>query len=318
MNISTRKINRQPRLGAIIRFSICAAALLFTALTWQAEAAPLQAFVSVTRGDDGSDCSADKPCKTIGHALSVVPGGGRVVIIDSGEYEPFSISRSVTVQTAPGVYAGVVAATAGGSGIFIGAASADSVTLRGLTVIGAGSGIGINLSSGGVLRVEDCVVADFNVQSARGISVTADSRLFLSGTVVKGCGTGVFIGTSSGEVKAAIENCRIEENSIGLNSATNARVTARGSLFAGNSSRGILGAPVSTIGSDLTLEGCVISGNAIGIETHVAANIRVSNSTVTNNGTGLSVLGGTILTRGNNTVENNSSNGSFSGTYTAK
>jgi hypothetical protein len=46
---------------------------------------------------------------------------------------------------------------------------------------------------------------------------------------------------------------------------------------------------------------------------------RVSNSTIVGNGMGISAaLGGLLLTRGNNTVENNTTNGVFTGTFLAK
>jgi len=46
---------------------------------------------------------------------------------------------------------------------------------------------------------------------------------------------------------------------------------------------------------------------------------RVSNSTVVGNGTGLAAaLGGLLLTRVNNTIENNTTNGVFTGTFLAK
>ena len=46
--------------------------------------------------------------------------------------------------------------------------------------------------------------------------------------------------------------------------------------------------------------------------------IRVSNTTITRNETGLNAAGGDLLSRMNNTVEANDTDGSFTGTFVAK
>jgi hypothetical protein len=47
--------------------------------------------------------------------------------------------------------------------------------------------------------------------------------------------------------------------------------------------------------------------------------VRVSNSTIVNNTTGVSsAFGGVLLTRGNNTLEGNNTNGSFTGMFAAQ
>jgi hypothetical protein len=73
------------------------------------------------------------------------------------------------------------------------------------------------------------------------------------------------------------------------------------------------------------VESCMTSGNAVGIEASsfspgVAATVRVSNSTVTDNTFGLEAFGNSIiLSRGNNTVEGNSVNTAGSiGSYTPR
>ena len=75
--------------------------------------------------------------------------------------------------------------------------------------------------------------------------------------------------------------------------------------------------------AELNIESCIASNNSnAGIEASTfsssAATARLSNSAVTDNGTGL-LNGGVILTRGNNTIEGNMTNtvGTI-GSYTGK
>ncbi|HJZ79494.1 MAG TPA: DUF1565 domain-containing protein [Pyrinomonadaceae bacterium] len=44
-------------------------------------------------GDDANQCSDTSPCKTVTKALSVVDAGGQVVIVESGDYDKFTISN---------------------------------------------------------------------------------------------------------------------------------------------------------------------------------------------------------------------------------
>ena len=73
---------------------------------------------------------------------------------------------------------------------------------------------------------------------------------------------------------------------------------------------------------EINLEGCVASGNTYGIyadSSSSTATIRVSNCSVTGNSVGINPgTNGSILSRGNNTVEGNTTNETFSGSYAAK
>src|SRR6185436_18448015 len=85
--------------------------------------------VSVT-GNDVNDCSVATPCRNFARAISQTNAGGEVIALDSGGYGPFTVDRSVTVQAAPGVYAGVTATS--GSAIVVGIGPGGKVVLRGL------------------------------------------------------------------------------------------------------------------------------------------------------------------------------------------
>jgi parallel beta-helix repeat protein len=74
---------------------------------------------------------------------------------------------------------------------------------------------------------------------------------------------------------------------------------------------------VADSGGELNIESCVAANNAIGISCVGSSTVRVSNTTVTDNGTGIDPLGN-VLSRGNNTVEGNATNGTFTAGYAAK
>ncbi len=72
----------------------------------------------------------------------------------------------------------------------------------------------------------------------------------------------------------------------------------------------------------MNVENCLVTNNGgTGIFSYQnggTTTVRVSNTTVTDNATGVANFVGQILSRGNNTVEGNGANGAFTGTFTAK
>ena len=130
----------------------------------------------------------------------------------------------------------------------------------------------------------------------------------------------------SGVAVAAIERCRLEKNVDGLSveafGEAAARASIKDSFVAGQSNTG-LRADAGGGNSELNIENCLVANNDTGIFSFAStgtAVVRVSNSTVTDNGSFgvLTSLGGQLLTRSNNSIEGNGVDGSFTGTFTAK
>jgi hypothetical protein len=75
---------------------------------------------------------------------------------------------------------------------------------------------------------------------------------------------------------------------------------------------------------DVTLADCVITGNVIALRSQTPGGmntciVRVDNCRITGNGTGISITNtGQLLSRGNNTLEKNTSGNTFPGAYSAK
>lgn len=296
-----------------------AAAVMTLAFTSLAQAQSAQTFVSAQTGNDSSDCSLANPCRTFTRALVQVQAGGEITALDSGDYAPFTINKAVSVQAAPGVYAGITATS--GTAVSVAAGSSDVVVLRGLTLNGMGATFGIN--AGGTVHIKNCVVNGF---SSNGIRFQG-GQLFVTDTVVRNSGSnGIHLSGVSLQITASIDRCLIEKNSlsglsVSLSGSEPAKVTVRDTVSAGNGTGFSLLTSTTGTPAELNLENCVAANNISGIISQRAgAIVRVSNSTITNNSsTGVfASASGSLLSRGDNTVEGNTTNGNFTGNITAK
>src|SRR5215813_9490781 len=90
-------------------------------------------YVSPQKADDANACTLAAPCRQFTKALTVVNNGGEIIVLDSGGFNPFTISIGVSIL-AEGVVADVASSS---DGIVINAN--DNVTLRGLTITGTGT-----------------------------------------------------------------------------------------------------------------------------------------------------------------------------------
>ena len=305
-----------------IRFAFTFAFLLSCCFAAQVRGSivvgPSRVFVSGV-GSDVNPCSRTAPCRTFQQAHDVVAAAGEVVVLDAAGYGQVTISKSVSI-IGDGVYAGVTVPA--GDGITINSGTAI-VALRNLTINGLGTGTnGVNVTSVGDLHVEGCVISGFTGFGIL-VSLAADgSRIFIKDTITRNNNTyGVFIKTSTGTVRASIDNCRSERNGLrGFVAANNSRVTINRSVASGNDGNGFHAfSDVSGATAELSCEECVSSNNSFGFAVDApsgAATIRVSHSTATNNTfTGFAQFSGVFESLGNNLVRGNPS-GDTLGTIT--
>ena len=299
----------------LLRFtSLIIITLAFTAVAYAV--APQRTFVSAQNGDDANtanNCSLTLPCRNFNAAIGVVNAGGEVVVLDSGGYGATTISKAVTLTSPSGVYAAITALTAGSSAITVSAASTDTVVLRGLTLTGLGGQTGINVTSVGNLHVEGCVISGFTGNGIF-VNLSADgSQIFVKDTITRNNGDGgIQIQTSTGTVRASIDNCRSERNFFrGFFAYNGSRVTINRSVASGNGSGFFAYSDLSGSSAELSCEECVSSNNAYGFAVNTLSNgvatIRVSHSTATNNANfGFAQLNaGVFESLGNNLVRGN-------------
>jgi len=331
--------------GVGITLKVLSIVVLCLLLASIADAQVQRTFVS-TQGKDNNPCdSPEKACRSISSAITKVQAGGEVVVLDSGSYQPFTVNKAVTVVAPPGVHAGITVPS--GDGALIITSPTDEVVFRGLTFNAIGGLNGIRFLAGG-LHVENCVINGFS----NGIFF-GGGRLYVKDTIARNNpGSGLVISSASGTATALIDRCRFENNGNGVfcTDVGSVRLTIRDSV-ASDSTFGGFGAriaPTSGVVIEISIENCLVTGNGAGIaasnvgsgsagttiisvsNTTITQNfngifcgidgiIRVSNATITGNENGLSIAGGgNVLSRGNNTVEGNGTDGFFTGTFLAK
>jgi hypothetical protein len=149
-------------------------------------------------------------------------------------------------------------------------------------------------------------------------------HLFIRETSLSGGTTGINLSANNSLLRVSIERCQALKNeSIGLNVTTSPggiiRLIVLESQFSGND-MGVNMAPDASGVAAVNFQNCAIVNNNFGLHAEGSgATARVSNSTISENGRGLSTgIGAALLSRGDNTVEGNSISGAFTGKFTAQ
>ena len=296
----------------------------FTAIVFSGAVSPLahaasnRVYVGLN-GNNVNDCSNPAtPCSTYAGAMSQLAAGGEIIVEASGGYGPISITQALSISAADGVVAYSCCQVNVN-------ASGATVVLRGLTIDGTGrASNGINVVAVGALYVERCVITGFtgsfggDPAHGNGIYFGSSGNLYVKDTIVRAnTQVGVWIQPASGSAWASIDRSRFEGNTYGLNVAGSSFATIRYSVASGSANAGLL----VESGGELNVEDCVVANNNNGIASQGTGSLaRVSNSTVTDNTLGIGSFApgpGSILSRGNNTVAGNTSNGSFTGSFLA-
>ena len=277
----------------------------------------------VSSTGSGSTCTRAAPCPNFQSAHDVTNPGGVISVLDPGDFGALSISKSITVR-AEGVDGGGTISPHLGNFFQITAGAADEVTLEGLHFNGAG----IDFVSGGQLHIVRCVFTNGNVSGQFGILFRPNgvSKLSVTDTAIinSGLGTGggiVIEPSGSGSAQVALERVTVNGNAFGIaadgsSSTGGINVTIADSMVADNNQDGIIattpggGAPIGVY-----VKNTKAANNAIGIRSlGPNVTVRVDGSGIIGNGTGLAFgSGGALLTAGNNMVQANGTNGTFSG-----
>jgi len=267
-----------------------------------------QSYVSV-RGRNAWPCTRARPCRTFARAYNVTDPGGSIVALDSGRFQGsyLDIRKAITITAAPGAHAEIATSD---FGVYVNAGTDDVVVLRGLIFRGAPAtpNTAIVLNSAKALHVESCVISDFPTYGIG--TYGANVELFVQDTVIRDTYIGISF-FSWPTSRASLDRVRLEHNEFGIG-VFKGQVTVRDSVATGNVQVGFLVDGFES--AELNLEDCMASNNGFGIR--AASNgpndvgvARVSRCVVTGNDTGIAQWsGGTVQTRGNNTVAGNGTN----------
>jgi hypothetical protein len=303
------------------RFTINALAIaIFTfAFASVAQAQATRTWVSGV-GDDANPCSRTAPCKTFAGAISKTAAGGEIDCIDSGGFGAVTITKAITID-GTGVMAGILSASV--NGIIVNAGVSDIVTIRAISINGAGGAGGINgirFLAGKALNVINCVIQS---GSGNGIDVSLntvnEAQLAVTDCILKKwAGDGISIANAQGgAVRFAITRTQSTENGNGIHvKGANSQGNARNCVFSLNASNGVFADAVSGVAiirvweSEINgnLGNGVRSGNAGNAGTPVVQ-IALSQIDV-NVGTGALITAPGILeTFTNNSIKGNGTNG---------
>lgn len=318
-------MSRAARLRSVA-LSILFLTLAFTADTRaQAGRTATRVWVSAATGLDTNPCTRAAPCRDLSSAVGAVAEDGEVVILDSGGYDAFEITKSVQIVAPEGVHA-VIAPTEGiavpgnlygyTTAVLVNAPDAK-VVLRNLTVNRPQNiNHAIYAHAVGTLHVENCILngIDYLQSSESGIFFGGGKRLFVRDTAVRNHGTGILVFAPSGSTaRASIDGCRLDGNQTGVLAASGSRVTVSNTVAANGGGTGFVVNTTPGTASELNCDNCVASGNGSGFGSAGVAGavMRVARSTATNNGTGFSnsANGSTFKSlSGTNMVEGNGTN----------
>lgn len=265
-------------------------------------------------GDDANPCSRTAPCKTFAGAISKTAAGGEINAIDPGGYGAVTITKAITIDGG-GTMSSILAS--GTNGVIVNAGPNDVITLRNLSINGAGNGLnGIRFLAGGALHIDSVVVFGFgNGGGTNGAGLdffpAGAARLTINNSVFRNNQNyGLLLRPASAAVNATITNSLMDRNGRGVLATDLMSLAVADSVASNNLISGFQifsAAQPATI----TLERTTVSGNAsFGVRTDgVNALVRLSNSTLTGNGEGISVGGGNVASLQNNTVSGNGVDG---------
>jgi hypothetical protein len=290
----------------ITKLTVMAMSFLLTCLSLTATALAdgSRSYISPS-GSDNRPCTRNQPCRSFDGAQAKTEAGGEIVAMETGAYDPTTITKSITLAAAPG--ADVAIRVNSGNAVTIAASIGDTIVLRGLHLSGPGknvagtNGVFFDIQSPNccvAVHIEQSVISRFDrgVEMELGVA----SRLLMSNTVLRANKTGLnmFVGGADGN-GASIEHTRFEANDVGLRHFGGNSAAVSNSVASGN------GIGFQTEGSGkIELFNTVASKNSVGVKAD-GGSIRLAYCSVTGNGTGISASGGTIGTMGNNMVVNN-------------
>jgi hypothetical protein len=296
-------------------------AILFNGAAAQAAT---RTFVSA-HGADTNPCSATSPCRTFAFALTQTAPGGEIYVLDTAGYGPVTITQAVSIVNQTSTAA--ITASGGGVAVTVNAGANDKIVLRGMTIVGGGSGsYGIVFNSGASLTVEDCTISQFSFAGIQ-FAPTNPSRLYVSNTrVASNAQVGINVvpqvTSGSGSVNASFVHVEAtDDNQAGIfvdgrSSVAGIAVqaTIADSLISDNTVAGIhtisaagAFAPVTVMVRNTT----VANTAQFGLVAENNSTLYFGHSTITGNGQALITTGsGVLQSYGDNNIDGNGSLGS--------
>jgi hypothetical protein len=293
-----------------------------------AQAQSARVFVGA-QGSDANACSFAAPCRTFQHAHDVAAAGGEIDVLDPAGYGSLTITKAISIQGHG--FAGLsVPSTGNAIGVIVNAAAADAVSLNGVLIDGAGSGvIGVQFNSGSSLTIENCVIRHV-VNDGIDFGPTGTSHLSISDSTISANGlSGIAVapvGAGAGTVTAVLTRVDVSNNGYqgiyfeGDNGTGTLNGTVYESVSAHNVANGFYASSASGHSTTtLSVFHSVSANNSAGglVASGIGATVRAAQSMVTGNGHGWQALtNGVVSSYGDNYIDSNGSNAGSLGTAT--
>jgi len=216
-------------------------------------------------GDDVNPCSRTAPCKTFAGAISKTAAGGEISVLDPAGFGAVTITKSISIVAA-GAEGSILGASV--NGIVVNTGPNDAVYLKGLMLEGAGTGLnGIRLVGGGSIVIDDCVIRGFEGGTGIGIDIqpASNARVYLTDTLVTKNKAGIAVNPNPAPLPPGATRPTV---SVFLDRAR------------------------------------IVQNAGAGVSVNTGS-LRLSNSSVFGNGSGLAANGGEIVSFGNNAIAGN-------------
>ena len=253
-------------------------------------------------GDDANPCSRTAPCKTFAGAISKTAAGGEIDVLDPGGFGAVTITKSIVLDGGGGQVASIL--VSGTNGIVVNAGANDVVTIRNLSINGAGTGInGIKFTAGRALHVEHCMIANFTNHGID-VELTGGGFVFVQDTVSQdNTGSGLSALSTAAPVQVTIDASRFDNNSLGVSAQDFSWFSIRNSQASGNSQVGFL-AQANGGNAVVSIANSTAGNNAIGVQAgggSASSSVRLSGVSLFLNVIGLrTATNGGIASFGNN------------------
>jgi hypothetical protein len=254
-------------------------------------------------GSDSNPCTRTAPCQTWAGAFANTVAGGEIDALDPGGFGALTISKSITLDGGGGQVASVL--VAGTNGINVAAGATDIVIIRNVRFQGilgngsnpSGAGInGISFTSGAKLILDH---VDINGFSANCIVManTNIATLNVKDSTMENCAAGAILISPSGvTANVMVSNTSMAFSRFGVRVNDNGKATVFNSSASNGITNGFVAVSVSAA-AEIDISQSVIANNPnSGLATSGAnAVIRIVNSVLFDNGTGINTsLGGTV------------------------
>ncbi|TCS10450.1 hypothetical protein EV278_11731 [Caulobacter sp. BK020] len=318
----------------LIKSGLLALALLSAPVVGHAQAT--RTWVSGV-GDDVNPCSRTAPCKTFAGAISKTAAGGEINVLDPGGFGTVTITKSITIGTDPALGGTLNAST---NGILINAAATDTVTLRGLVIMGPTTGVstglnGVRILQAGAVNIENCYIYGNRAAAPNGNGIVALNssgtlRLNVVNTLLSengaaSTGAGILVQpTGSGSAIVSFNHVTAIDNARGVQlDASSTSGSVKGTIANSNLSNNTLaGIHIVSAGAtaSIYITDTNSSNNAGGVNSIGAGAVALVNrSSFVGNAFGFQPLsGGLIQSYVNNAVTGNGADGAPTSTITPK